>query len=374
MAEPSAATIRLRQERPIPLDISLDLAMGELHAIVGPSGSGKTTLLRSIAGLHRPPGGRIEIDGDTWLDSARNIFRRPEQRSIGLVFQSFALFPHMTARHNIEAALGHLPKADRPSRANELLERVHLGGLGERRPAELSGGQQQRVAVARALARDPRILLLDEPFSAVDQVTRQRLYRELAELRQTLAIPIILVTHDLREAMMLADRMTVIHRGRSLQTGAPMDLVRRPVDVTVARLLGHRNIFAGRTARDPLTGAARIDWNGRMLEIEADPAGADILAVTPGTGIRWLVPQSSVLLHRRDRPSLGERENPVEGDIRSLTMLGDEAHVTLDIGAEQSLAFTIGVHAARRNGLRVGARARVSLLADSLHVMAEASG
>ena len=372
MAE-ETAWVRLFQTGPIPLDLSLELVSGQVHALVGPSGSGKTTILRSIAGLHRPDSGRIEVGGDVWFDSERSLHRPPETRSIGLVFQSFALFPHMTASGNIEAALGHLPRNQRRARANEYLERVHLGGLGNRRPAQLSGGQQQRVAVARALARNPRILLLDEPFSAVDQVTRQRLYRELADLRQTLAMPVLFVTHDLREAMMLADRMTVIHRGRSLQTGPPMELVRRPADVTVARLLGHRNIFHGVAARDPATDAPRIAWNGLLLEIAPGDNDGRTRLAEPGRPISWLVPQSSVLLHRRDRPSLGERENPVNGRIEGLTMLGDEAHITLDVGAAQPIVFMIGAHAARRNDLRTGADARISLLADSLHIMEAAS-
>ncbi|MEZ5836737.1 MAG: ABC transporter ATP-binding protein [Geminicoccaceae bacterium] len=359
----NAATVRLEQVAPIPLDLSIKIAAGELHALVGPSGSGKTTILRAIAGLQRPARGRIVIHGDTWMDSDDGRHLPAHRRSVGFVFQSFALFPHMTALENVAAASGLRRRSQRLERARELLERVHLAGLDRRRPSELSGGQQQRVAVARALAREPRILLLDEPFSAVDQVTRQRLYRELAELRQTLAIPILLVTHDLQEAMMLADRMTVIHRGRSLQSGEPMALVRRPLDVTVARLLGHRNIFDGRLVRDGRDGALRIAWNGHRLELVEQPE------MPEGSPVAWLVPPSSVLLHRRDRPSLGERENPVDACIRNLTFLGDDAHVVLDVGTAQPLALTIGAHAARRNGLRTGADVRVSLLAESLHVM-----
>jgi molybdate transport system ATP-binding protein len=202
--------VRLRQTRPIPLDVALACAPGELLALVGPSGSGKSTTLRAIAGLHRTKDGLVCCGGRTWLDTGNGIDLPPHRRSVGFVFQSYALFPHMTALGNVTAALGHRPAGERETRGRELLAQVRLAGLEARRPAELSGGQQQRVAVARALAREPSVLLLDEPFSAVDRSTRERLYRELVELRRGLAIPMVLVTHDLEEAALLADRLRCI--------------------------------------------------------------------------------------------------------------------------------------------------------------------
>ena len=202
--------VRVVENVPIPLDASFACESGELLALTGPSGSGKSTLLRCIAGLERGARGRIACGDAVWLDSERGLNLVPQQRSVGIVFQQYALFPHLTALRNVEAALGHRPRATRASRARELLASVHLSGLEDRRPSQLSGGQQQRVAMARALARDPQVLLLDEPFAAVDRVTRQKLYRELAELRRTLAMPIVLVTHDLDEAAMLADRIGVM--------------------------------------------------------------------------------------------------------------------------------------------------------------------
>jgi molybdate transport system ATP-binding protein len=166
-----------------------------------------------------------------------------------MVFQSYGLFPHMTALGNVTAAMGHVEAGRREARGRELLDLVNLGGLEARRPAELSGGQQQRVAVARALAREPKVLLLDEPFSAVDKATRQRLYREIAELRRTLDMPVVLVTHDLDEAIMLADRMAVLHRGRTLQTGTADEVTMRPVSPEVARLVDLRNLFEGINCR-----------------------------------------------------------------------------------------------------------------------------
>ncbi|MBA2690135.1 MAG: ATP-binding cassette domain-containing protein, partial [Burkholderiales bacterium] len=198
----SGLSLHLRQDGPIPFDAKFHCGPGEVLALVGPSGSGKSTMLRSIAGLYRALHGRISCHGETWFNTESEIDWAPQTRSVGLVFQNYALFPHMTAERNIMAAMDHLRPSARKKRASELLTLVHLGGLESRYPIELSGGQQQRVAVARALGRDPKVLLLDEPFSAVDRVTRQKLYRELAELRRQLPIPVVLVTHDLDEAAM----------------------------------------------------------------------------------------------------------------------------------------------------------------------------
>jgi len=234
----AALIVRLDQAAPIPLKVAFECAAGELVALVGPSGSGKSTILRAIAGLVRPRSGEVRCNGEAWQDATR--FVPPQARHAGLVFQQYALFPHMSARGNVEAALGGVSPAARRDRARELLDLVNLGGLEDRMPYALSGGQQQRVAVARALARDPRVLLLDEPFSAVDQVTRRKLQRELAHLRRRLRMPIVLVTHDLEEGAMLADRMVVLHAGETLQAGPPFELLGRPRDVQVARLLIER--------------------------------------------------------------------------------------------------------------------------------------
>jgi molybdate transport system ATP-binding protein len=362
-------SVRLVQRAPIPLDATLACAPGETLALVGPSGSGKSTLLRCIAGLHRAAEGAIACNGQTWFDSAAGIDRTPQQRSAGFVFQSYALFPHLTAQENVAAALSHRPSAERAARARELLARVHLSGLEGRKPAHLSGGQQQRVAVARALARDPQVLLLDEPFSAVDRVTRQKLYRELAELRQTLALPIVLVTHDLDEAALLADRMSILHRGRTLQTGAPREVMSRPADPLVARLVDLKNVFEGQVIalpRDPERdgGGRGLAWGGATLEARVPEAFAT------GARVCFALPVSGVLLHRRDRPSRGERENPVAGIVAECVALGEDTTVALRVaGAAGPLWLRIPTHVAERNGIALGVAARASLLADSIHVM-----
>lgn len=230
-------TVKLHQERPIALDAEFAVAPGEIMALVGPSGSGKSTTLRAIAGLYAPSGGRIVCNGSVWLDREAGISVPARGRRVGMVFQSYALFPHLTAVENVMEALGDVGPETRHSRARALLQRMHLEGLEDRRPALLSGGQQQRVAVARALARRPDVLLLDEPFSAVDRVTRRRLRRELGELRRELSMPVILVTHDLDDVVRLADRMCVLNGGKILQTGSVEGVMARPANSIVAELL-----------------------------------------------------------------------------------------------------------------------------------------
>jgi molybdate transport system ATP-binding protein len=355
--------VSVRQDGPIPLAADFHCAAGELLALVGPSGSGKTTLLRAIAGLYRPVEGRIDCGGDVWLDVARGIARRPQQRRVGIVFQDYALFPHLTARDNVKVALGHLEPAARTARAEQWLNRVRLQGLTDRYPSQLSGGQRQRVALARALAREPRALLLDEPFSAVDQVTRRRLQRELALLREQIRIPIVLVTHDLDEAVALADRLCVLHGGRSLQAGPPVELLRRPASPEVARMLDRHNVFDGEVVI--VEGRRYLQWGPWRLEVAR---GLDALA--PGQRVAWYLPDSDVVLHRRGRPSRGERENPVTGRVAEMVVLGGMTSLTLafDHGHE-TLRFDIATHAARRNGLVRGELVTVSLLAGGIHLM-----
>ncbi len=358
--------VRILDSAPIPLEVELTCAPGELHALVGPSGGGKTTTLRAIAGLLRPRSGRIVCNGSVWHDAAARLFVPPQNRRVGLVFQDYALFPHLSALDNVAAALGHLPRRARAARARELLALVHLAGLENRRPAALSGGQRQRVAVARALARDPTALLLDEPFSAVDQETRRKLQRELAALRRNLRMPIVLVTHDLGEATMLADRLTVLHRGRSLQTGRPAEVVARPRSPLVARLLGQTNIFEGRLERTATADRPGIlSFRGHRLELRRTNG------IGAGARVAWLAPGSHILLHRRGRPSRGERENPVPGTVGEIVALGETTVVTMwiDGDPECRLNFTVASHAARRNRLALGATLTVSLLADGIHLM-----
>ncbi|MGQ0836544.1 MAG: molybdenum ABC transporter ATP-binding protein, partial [Gammaproteobacteria bacterium] len=211
--------VRLRQIAPIPLDLEFTCASGALTALFGPSGSGKTTVLRSIAGLHTPFEASIRCAGETWCDTATARSVPAHRRSVGFVFQDYALFPHMTVREQLLAAMAHLPDGRRAGRLERLLALAHLSGLEERRPAALSGGQQQRVAIARALARDPAVLLLDEPFASVDRALRDALHREFLAVRRELRIPIVLVTHDFEDVTRLASDLIVLEHGRAVASG-----------------------------------------------------------------------------------------------------------------------------------------------------------
>jgi molybdate transport system ATP-binding protein len=211
------------------LGLSLDVA-AETVAIVGPSGAGKSTLLRAIAGLVKPHAGRVTLGEEVWLDRARGIDLAPEDRSVGMVFQQYALFPHLSVQRNVEFG--------GKARATELLQRLGIAHLAAARPRQLSGGERQRVALARALAHDPKVLLLDEPLSALDPHTRDVVRRELAGHLAGLALPTLIVTHDVADAIVLADRIGVIREGRIIQVGTPAELAAAPVDDFVARVFG----------------------------------------------------------------------------------------------------------------------------------------
>ena len=358
--------VRVQQEKPVSLNAEIYCAPGELIALIGPSGGGKTSLLRIIAGLAKPDDGHISCAGETWLDVEQGKNLSPQQRRIGYVFQDYALFSHMSALHNIEAALLHLPKADRRIKATGLIEMVNLSGLEKRLPGQLSGGQRQRVALARALAREPRVLLMDEPFSAVDQVTRRKLQYELVQLRLRIKLPIIFVTHDLNDAMLLADRIYAVSRGETLQSGAPMELIRYPDNISVARLMDLQNIYEGQVIEhDDDNKVTRVRWLGYELEAGLQKKHS------PGETVNWVVPRSYVVLHRRHRPSLGERENPVHGVVGEITVMGENTVISMWVNRqkEHRLGLTVSNHVAERNSLSVGADISVSLLQDGIHLM-----
>lgn len=365
-------SVTLTQSAPIALDCTLECAPGELVALVGPSGSGKTTVLRAIAGLNRPSQGLIRCGDDTWLDSEKGIVLPPQGRRVGMVFQSYSLLPHLSAEDNVALALLHLPGDERSRQAQEWLTRVHLHGLEARRPGELSGGQQQRVAMARALARamDNRdgngsaALLLDEPFSAVDQVTRRKLQQELARLRRELAIPIVLVTHDLDEARMLADRMVLLHHGVSLQSGPPEEVMTRPANAAVARLIGQTNLFEGIVGGSNSDGLTSLEWLGLSLEVSGGHEFA------PDTKVSWVIPAEGVHLHRRGRPYPREGSNQVIGRIEDRLALGPFTHVTLrPARGGPPLAFSLPSHIALQDAIAPGAEATVTLLPQAIHLM-----
>lgn len=221
-------------------ELSLALEVGRTVALVGPSGAGKSSVLRVIAGLARPDAGRVELGDEVWVDVERRLFRPPDERQVGLVFQEYALFPHLSVRQNV--AFGGKERAD------ELLDRFGLSHLAAARPGELSGGERQRVALARALARDPGVLLLDEPLAALDAHTKAAVRVELEELLRGLDLPTLIVTHDYEDAVALADTVGVLVEGKLRQLGSPAELVARPDDPFVASFTG-ANLLRGHAER-----------------------------------------------------------------------------------------------------------------------------
>jgi molybdate transport system ATP-binding protein len=293
-------------------DYRLDLrlsAEAETLAIVGPSGAGKTTVLRAVAGLHHPDSGRIALGDEVWFDAERGVRLPPERRSVGLVFQDYALFPHMTVRQNIEFG--------GDGRTDELLERLRIAHLAAEKPGRLSGGERQRVALARALARDPGVLLLDEPVSALDTQTRDVVRSELQDLLAELALPALLVTHDFRDAAALADRIGVMVDGRLRQLGTVSELVESPADAFVAAFTGS-NVVMGEATPRPGGGAEVVLADGARVRSADEGSGRVGVAIAP-----W-----RIAVHR-DEPT--GSENRLAGTVAAVTP--DAGRVRIRVGA-----------------------------------------
>lgn len=338
--------VMARAAGPIPLDVAFRVAPGELLALVGPSGSGKTTLLRTIAGLWRPEQARVAVDGAVWLDTETGVELAPHRRRVGMVFQSYALFPHMTAAQNVAAAIDHLPRADRRTEAVRLLNLVNLHDLWDRKPAQLSGGQQQRVALARALARRPAALLLDEPFSAVDRATRERLHGEILGLRRHLSMPVILVTHDMNEAQLLADRMLVIQDGSAVAEGATADVMSDP---DALRAMGIREV----AAMLPAQLAAQEEDGMTRLETAAGPIWLPRVDGPIGATVRVRILAHEVILSRA-RPEGLSAQNILAGTVtRIVPGAGPGVMVHVAVGNHEILA-RITRRAADQTGLAPG--------------------
>ncbi len=219
-------------------ELELELGRHGVTVLFGPSGCGKTTVLRCLAGLELPDEGAIRHADEVWFDADRRLHRTPRQRGIGFVFQDYALFPHLTVRQNVGYGLRALRSAERAQRVDEVLERYGIAAKAGLRPQRLSGGEQQRVALARAMVRSPRLLLLDEPFSALDTALREELSQGLRAQLTALEIPVVLVTHDRNEARLLAERIVVMDAGRVQQAGAVAHVFECPRNELVARSLG----------------------------------------------------------------------------------------------------------------------------------------
>lgn len=342
--------LHLRQRRPFAMDVALQCRAGELLALLGPSGCGKSTLLRMIAGLQHAESGSITLNGVTWFSGSTRL--KPQQRHIGYVPQHYGLFPHMTAQENIYAALHHLSRQEQKTRAALWLERVGLSTLAYRKPAELSGGQQQRVALARALAADPSILLLDEPFSALDSVTREGLHRTLAALKSQLNIPIILVTHNLAEAQLLADSLAVMGQGRILQQGAPDIVTRQPANADVAALVGMRNILSGRVVH--------VSGSHSTLTV-GDQTLVIPRSLTIDSRVDWCLPQEALsLLTSPDEAA------DLTGNIRHLVQLGSQWLVSIDLAGTSDV---LELHCPATIPLAIKQAVRLAVRTEHIHIL-----
>jgi molybdate transport system ATP-binding protein len=323
-------TVSLHQPAPIPLDVEFACDAGDVLAIFGPSGSGKTTILRSIAGLTRPERALIRSGKSVWADTASGTFRLPHLRRVGLVFQDYALFPHLTAAGNVMAALGHRPPAERQARAEELLRQVQLPDKATRRPHELSGGERQRVALARALAREPAVLLLDEPFAAVDRQVRRRLQDQIDRLRRTLDIPLVLVTHDFEDVVRLATHVLVLEKGKGVAYGPVTTLTSRPDLSWLREAVGLGSVFeatVGQVLQE--RGLVELRFNhGTLLAAHRDLAS--------GANIRVRVPAREVILASR-KPEGLSLHNTLSGNVTAITRDPAFEHVIVQVAVGETL-------------------------------------
>ena len=336
------------------LEVSFQVAAGETVALVGPNGAGKTTALALVAGLRRPDRGRIACGDETWCDTSRRAFRPPEDRRVGLVFQDYALFPHLTVRGNV--AYG--PRARGRGRAvaealaTRWIERLGLGDLEGRPVGKISGGERQRVALARALASEPKVLLLDEPFAALDVSTRGALRSDLKAFLAQCALPTVLVAHDPVDAFALGDRVAVLEGGRLGQVGTHEELLARPRGPFVAELAGlnfyRASLAPGRGLKEASVG--RITFH----VLADDRSGPTFLAFAP----------SEVALARGRLP--GSPQNVFPGRVLEVQPLPDRLRVVLDVGV--TMAADVTREAGASLGLGPGASVWASVKATAIRV------
>jgi iron(III) transport system ATP-binding protein len=308
--------------------IDLEVGRGEFFVLLGPSGSGKTTLLRSVAGLEKPDEGEISLNGKIVYSRSRRISVAPEEREIGMVFQSYAIWPHLTVAENIGLVLTHgrlrMSKKSAVERIRRSLELVQLENFEDRPARLLSGGQQQRVALARALAVNPALLLMDEPLSNLDARLREEVRANIKKLATQLGITVLYVTHDQIEAMVLADRIAVMAQGKILQIGNPFELYRSPANALVAEFFGSINWIRGK-----MLDANRVETECGVLCITDSRScdGAVIVGIRP----------EDIRLGR----SSNDDENRIEGKVVSSTFLGDQVVAELKINEQTLIAKTL---------------------------------
>jgi molybdate transport system ATP-binding protein len=337
----ATVTVELRE---FDLDLELEVAAGECIALVGPSGAGKSTALRAIAGLVSPARGRVADGGEVWFDREAGVDLAPERRSCGYLFQSYALFPHLSAWRNVAFGLTDTPRTERRVQAVRALASFGVDSLADAPPAELSGGERQRVALARALAREPDVLLLDEPLAALDSRTAASAARELAAVVTRPTGPTVIVTHDFAEAALLADRVGVVDRGRIVQLGSPAELSARPASAFVADFTGAAVLFGVAHPAASGTTVVELDGGGRVASTES-AAGEVGVAIYP-----W-----EVAIEPAGTAAHGSALNRLEAEVTSVTEVGSRVRVGLL--ASQPLTAEVTAESVARLGLRPGARA-----------------
>lgn len=310
------------------LDVSFEVD-NELVVLFGLSGSGKTTTLRCIAGLEKPDSGRIVVNERTYYDSDLGIDLQPQYRKPGYVFQNYALFPHMDVKKNIVYGLKGWDKDKKDVRLAEMLDLLHIDGLEDRYPSQLSGGQKQRVALARALAPNPDILLLDEPFSALDMVVRMRLRERIKTIQKELKIPVLFITHSPEEAFSLADRVVVLHNGKVHQSGSPRDVFYSPVDRDVAELVGVNNIFNNwKWVGSSSTGNV-LEMNGMNVITGSCIFNND--SDTEQSVFSWGIRPENIHLLEYDENILSNGENLYSGNVLDVTDKGGSKIVAVEL-------------------------------------------
>jgi putative spermidine/putrescine transport system ATP-binding protein len=333
-------------------DFDLDIEADEMVALIGPSGCGKSTTLRMVAGLDLPDSGRIQIDGQDVT------FAPPHARRVGMVFQDYALFPNMTVAENIQFGpmISRRPRAERSRRAAELAELTQLGETLARYPHQLSGGQKQRVALARALATAPRVLLLDEPLSALDAPIRQSLRMEIRRIQQQIRIATIYVTHDQEEALAIADRVVVMDAGRICEVGTPAAIYNRPASAFTAGFIGSNNILEGTVlSRTPAT----VRCGEQVLKV------ASLNGNEPGARVSVIIAAEAL---RLDATTTTDG-NRIHGTITLKTFHGPLTRVEVSAAAQRWLALLPSSLAA---SLAVGDRLVLALPAAACHVIGRA--
>ncbi|NCA69618.1 MAG: ABC transporter ATP-binding protein [Sphingobacteriia bacterium] len=309
-------------------DVSLEIFRGEFFSLIGGSGCGKSTLLRILAGLEHPTAGRIEIDG---VDVTHvPAYARP----VNMMFQSYALFPHMSVEQNVEFGLkqDRLPRAERRARVDEMLDLLKIAALRKRRPDQLSGGQRQRVALARSLAKHPKLLLLDEPLGALDKRLRENTRFELVNLQERLGITFLTVTHDQEEAMTMSTRIAVMDAGRIMQVDTPTALYEFPMNRLVAEFIGSVNLFEGKVAGregDQLLIRTRWGWPLRMRGFQPLVIGTPVTVAVRPEKLRLCQPADPVASNR------------LSGQVEDIAYLGDVSIYRLRIAPDLLVEMTL---------------------------------